>query len=90
MPSLDALAERLARVEAVQAEEERWWDVRPETLARFRSLLASSPRVEIRRQIAAGHNVSLGWTARAYHLAAIAFGVLNILDASAGSPENFA
>jgi pimeloyl-ACP methyl ester carboxylesterase len=55
------------------ADHERWWDVGDETLGRFRSILASSPRVDINRQVAAGHNISLGWTARAYHLKSLAF-----------------
>jgi pimeloyl-ACP methyl ester carboxylesterase len=55
------------------ADHEQWWDVRPETLSEFASSLASSPRVKIDRQLGAGHNISLGWAARAYHLQVVAF-----------------
>jgi hypothetical protein len=36
-------------------------------------MLSASPRLEIRSQVDAGHNISLGWTARSYHLRALAF-----------------
>jgi pimeloyl-ACP methyl ester carboxylesterase len=55
------------------ADGERWWDVRPETLSEFADLFASSPRVEVTQQVGAGHNISLGWAARAYHLRVSAF-----------------
>jgi hypothetical protein len=62
------------------AEHERWWDVSPETLDAFQALFSSSPRVEISHQRSAGHNISLGWTARAYHLRAIAFAEECLID----------
>ncbi|UQX03426.1 alpha/beta fold hydrolase [Streptomyces sp. RerS4] len=54
------------------AEHEAIWRHGEEDVAELRSLLAS-PRVLVERQNAAGHNISLGWTARAYHLRALAF-----------------
>lgn len=55
------------------AEHERWWTVGDEALAQAGSLFTASPRVEVRGQPGAGHNISLGWSARAYHLGALGF-----------------
>lgn len=55
------------------ADHERWWDVGPAALAEFCELLTSSAVVEIEWQADAGHNISLGWTARAYHRRVVAF-----------------
>jgi hypothetical protein len=55
------------------ADHELWWDVSPATLDEFVAMFTSSPRVEVAHQPAAGHNISLGRTARAYHLRAAAF-----------------
>ena len=55
------------------AEHEQWWDADDEALAEYRMLFTSAPTVSVRRQPYAGHNISLGWAARAYHLAALAF-----------------
>ncbi|GHH30543.1 alpha/beta hydrolase [Streptomyces lanatus] len=54
------------------AEQERWWRCDDEALAALRSPLAA-PRVVIDHQPDAGHNISLGWAARTYHLRALAF-----------------
>jgi pimeloyl-ACP methyl ester carboxylesterase len=62
-----------APVRYTVAEHERWWDVRPSTLEEFRAMLASAPTVEICHQRFAGHNISLGWAARAYHLKVLGF-----------------
>jgi pimeloyl-ACP methyl ester carboxylesterase len=55
------------------AEHERWWQVTDEALAEYQALFTHAPAVSIRRQAGAGHNISLGWAARAYHLTALAF-----------------
>jgi pimeloyl-ACP methyl ester carboxylesterase len=55
------------------ADHEKWWDNSAEALAEFRSLFSSAPRLEIRWQPSAGHNISLGWAARGYHLHALGF-----------------
>jgi pimeloyl-ACP methyl ester carboxylesterase len=60
-------------VQYTMADHERWWDLRPTTLEELRRMLSASPRLEIRSQVDAGHNISLGWTARSYHLRALAF-----------------
>ncbi|GAA2458521.1 alpha/beta hydrolase [Streptomyces glaucus] len=54
------------------AEHERWWRHDDEALAELTALLAADP-VRVDRLPGAGHNVSLGWAARAYHLCALAF-----------------
>ena len=54
------------------AEHEAWWRHDDAALAALRSPLAA-PRVRVEREPGAGHNVSLGWAARAYHLRALAF-----------------
>jgi pimeloyl-ACP methyl ester carboxylesterase len=55
------------------AEYERWWRHDPATLAELTGMLTASPEVTVERMPHAGHNISLGWAARAYHLRAIAF-----------------
>jgi pimeloyl-ACP methyl ester carboxylesterase len=67
------------------ADGERWWDVRPETLAEFVALFTASPRVEVAHQVRAGHNISLGWTARAYHLHVSAFVEECLVDRAAAA-----
>ncbi|MFF8957726.1 alpha/beta hydrolase [Streptomyces sp. NPDC014894] len=54
------------------AEHEAWWRHDPEAVAELTGLLAA-PRVLVDRQPGAGHNISLGWAARAYHLRALGF-----------------
>ncbi|MBB5119218.1 alpha/beta hydrolase [Streptomyces eurocidicus] len=55
------------------AEHEGWWHHDDETLASMRRLLSAAPRAVFDRQPNAGHNISLGWAARSYHLRALAF-----------------
>jgi hypothetical protein len=55
------------------AEHERWWDTGDAALAEYQALFTAAPSVSIQRQPAAGHNISLGWAARPYHLRALAF-----------------
>ncbi|WP_405823304.1 lysophospholipase [Streptomyces sp. NBC_01390] len=54
------------------AEFERWWLHDEATLKEMTGLLTAS-RVVVDRLPRAGHNISLGWAARAYHLRALAF-----------------
>lgn len=54
------------------AEHESLWRHDDEAVAELRSLLAA-PRVVVERLDGAGHNISLGRAARAYHLRALAF-----------------
>ncbi|MER5562517.1 alpha/beta hydrolase [Streptomyces sp. NPDC058961] len=55
------------------AEHEAWWRLDEPTLASMAALLASSPRVTVEHLPAAGHNISLGHTATAYHLRVLTF-----------------
>ncbi|WP_409332518.1 alpha/beta hydrolase [Trujillonella humicola] len=57
----------------VLAEHETWWTPGPAALAEVAALFAAAPVVQTAIAGAAGHNISLGWTARAYHLRALAF-----------------
>ncbi|MFG2193339.1 alpha/beta hydrolase [Streptomyces sp. NPDC048639] len=54
------------------AAYEQRWRHDPEALAALRGLLPEAA-VSIDRQPAAGHNISLGWAARAYHLRLLGF-----------------
>ncbi|MEU0743265.1 PfkB family carbohydrate kinase [Streptomyces sp. NPDC006134] len=55
------------------AEHERWWCHGDRDLADLRARFTGAPRVLTERQPSAGHNISLGWAARSYHLRALAF-----------------
>ncbi|MDA3647683.1 alpha/beta fold hydrolase [Saccharopolyspora indica] len=55
------------------AEYERWWRHDAAAVEELAALFAHAPEVVIARQANAGHNISLGWAARAYHLRALAF-----------------
>ncbi|WP_149179190.1 alpha/beta fold hydrolase [Streptomyces sp. TRM49041] len=73
----DAFPEVAARVRVpvrlTFAEYEGWWRHDEEAIGEMIELLAAAPRVQVDRQSAAGHNISLGWTARAHHLRVLAF-----------------
>lgn len=55
------------------AEYESWWHHDERTVADLTSRFTRAPRVLVDRQPDAGHNISLGWAARSYHLRALAF-----------------
>ncbi|MEU9354803.1 alpha/beta fold hydrolase [Streptomyces griseoloalbus] len=55
------------------AEHEAWWHHDDAALADLAAHFTSAPRVNLDRQPDAGHNISLGWAARSYHLRALAF-----------------
>jgi len=55
------------------AEHEAWWHHSDEDVADLVGLLTAAPRVVVERLPDAGHNISLGWAARTYHLRALAF-----------------
>ncbi|MFF3646557.1 alpha/beta hydrolase [Streptomyces sp. NPDC002564] len=55
------------------AEHELWWRHEDSELAALAAAFTACPRVLLERQEGAGHNISLGWAARAYHLRALAF-----------------
>lgn len=55
------------------AEHEAWWRHDPDALAELTAAFEAAPRFTVERQPEAGHNISLGWAARSYHLRALAF-----------------
>ncbi|MXP23508.1 alpha/beta fold hydrolase [Gordonia sp. HNM0687] len=55
------------------AEQEYNWAVQPDDIDEFAGLFVNSPLVRSDVQAASGHNTSLGWAARPYHLRAFAF-----------------
>ncbi|MFD8014814.1 alpha/beta fold hydrolase [Streptomyces sp. NPDC058955] len=55
------------------AEHEAWWRHGPDDVADLTGRLGLAPRVVVDRLPGAGHNVSLGWAARSYHLRVLAF-----------------
>lgn len=65
------------------AEQEKWWRTDDAALADLCALLASAPRRGLTRVPHAGHNISLGWAARAYHTSALAFFETCLLDRAA-------
>ncbi|WP_329381190.1 alpha/beta hydrolase [Streptomyces sp. NBC_01351] len=54
------------------AEQEQWWRFDEEAVAALTRPL-SAPTVRVESLPDAGHNISLGWSARAYHLRALGF-----------------
>ncbi|MEW2317423.1 alpha/beta hydrolase [Streptomyces bauhiniae] len=70
----DALAPRVrVPVRFTFAEHELWWRHDDVSLDDLRTRFSAAPRVVVDRQPDAGHNISLGRTARSYHLRALAF-----------------
>jgi pimeloyl-ACP methyl ester carboxylesterase len=55
------------------AEHERVWCSDADALARIAAVFSNAPRFAIAEQAAAGHNLSLGVTAAAYHLKVLSF-----------------
>ena len=54
-------------------EHERVWENGPAALAQIGALFTAAPRVTWHEQVGAGHNLSLGHAAAAYHLGALSF-----------------
>ena len=55
-------------VRVTMAEHETWWITGPEELQAIAAAFTAAPVVETAVQPGAGHNISLGWAARSYHL----------------------
>nr|WP_274536625.1 alpha/beta fold hydrolase [Pseudofrankia sp. BMG5.36] len=68
------------------AEHENWWVCDDAELAAIAGAFAAAPSVETARQPGAGHNISLGWAALPYHLAALAFAERCLLRARGDTP----
>ncbi|MFI8102728.1 alpha/beta hydrolase [Streptomyces sp. NPDC086023] len=67
------------------AEQERWWRHDEEAVAALTAPLGSAV-VRVDRQPDAGHNISLGWAARTYHLRALGFLEECLLARDAAAP----
>jgi pimeloyl-ACP methyl ester carboxylesterase len=71
--SLPGVAARIRiPVRLTFAEHEAWWRHDQDSLAELTTLFGSA-LVTVDRQPDAGHNISLGWAARSYHLRALGF-----------------
>ncbi|WP_370374997.1 alpha/beta fold hydrolase [Streptomyces laculatispora] len=68
------------------AEQEQWWRHDEETTSDLTGRLRASPRTRVARLPEAGHNISLGWAARTYHLRALAFLEECLLTREAAAP----
>lgn len=55
------------------AEHERVWDTSPPALADIAALFGSAPRVAVHEMPGSGHNLSVGLSARTYHLQVLSF-----------------
>ncbi len=55
------------------AEHEKVWQSDPAALAEIAALFSAAPRFVTNQQFGAGHNLSLGHTAAAYHLKVLSF-----------------
>jgi pimeloyl-ACP methyl ester carboxylesterase len=60
-------------VQFTVAEHERVWQSDPSELAEIAALFSATPRFIINEQLGAGHNISLGHTAAAYHVKVLSF-----------------
>lgn len=65
-------------------EYERFWATDPASIEELRNLLSASVDARVRVHPNAGHNISLGWSARSYHLGALAFAEECLLRSSIG------
>ncbi|MFJ3778953.1 alpha/beta hydrolase [Streptomyces sp. NPDC090075] len=74
---VNGLPELAARVRVpvhlTLGDHETVWRSGPDALAEVAALFTASPRVRTHEQTEAGHNLSLGLTARAYHLHILSF-----------------
>ncbi|KUN53289.1 thioesterase [Streptomyces canus] len=70
------------------AEHEAWWHHGDEDITDLSARLSAAPRIVIDRLSQAGHNISLGWTARAYHLRALAFAEECLATAQIAAPRD--
>ncbi|MFF1724118.1 alpha/beta hydrolase [Streptomyces sviceus] len=71
------------------AEHEAWWRHDDDEIADLTARLSAAPRIAVDRLPHAGHNISLGWTARAYHLKALAFAEECLAQARHTAPRQF-
>ncbi len=71
---ISAMADRITvPIRLTFGEHEGLWPTDPEAFAEIRRTFTAARRLQIEIEPAAGHNLSLGWAARAYHLKVVAF-----------------
>ncbi|HEY0807386.1 MAG TPA: hypothetical protein VGD84_20140, partial [Pseudonocardiaceae bacterium] len=74
MASFAEVAARITvPVRITMGELDGLWPNTDDDLGELAGLFSSSPRVSSHRQYAGPHNLSLSWSARAYHLGVLAF-----------------
>lgn len=79
-----ALATRVTvPVRYVLGEHERVWRAGADALTEVAGLFTASPRVVTYSQPGGGHNLSLGWSAFAYHLSMLSFAEECVLERAA-------
>jgi pimeloyl-ACP methyl ester carboxylesterase len=84
-----ALAARVTvPVHLTVAEHEQVWQAGPTALAGMAALFTAAPRVRRHEQPGAGHMLSRGWAARAYHLTVLAFAGECLLDGGRGAASD--
>ena len=64
------------------ADHEQFWEAGPAGLGEVAGMFTASPRLAVNEQHDSPHNLSLGWTAAAYHL-----GVLSFVEECAAARE---
>jgi hypothetical protein len=71
---LQAMAHRIrVPLRVTYGEHERLWPIDGNSLDELRSLFVNVPSFEVAIEPFGGHNLSLGWAARSYHLKVLAF-----------------
>jgi pimeloyl-ACP methyl ester carboxylesterase len=65
-------------------EHERFWNLDPEHTDELRAVLPNVPSLSVEIERHAGHNVSLAWAARSYHLKVVAFAEACLLARALG------
>jgi pimeloyl-ACP methyl ester carboxylesterase len=69
-----AMADRITvPIRLTFGEHEALWPTGSEALDEIRTVFKSARRIQIEIEPGAGHNISLGWAARSYHLKVLAF-----------------
>lgn len=70
------------------ADHEQFWEAGTNGLADVAAMFTESPRVVVNEQRDSPHNLSLGWTAAAYHLGALSFVEECAVASDLGRPQD--
>ncbi|MBB6081616.1 alpha/beta fold hydrolase [Streptomyces paradoxus] len=71
------------------ARHEAWWRHDDGEITDLMARFSAAPRIVVDRLPEAGHNISLGWAARAYHLKVLAFAEECLAHARHAAPQDF-